>query len=73
MLYQLPDGRTIEISLDDYLKLSDQELKDLVGLNYGMAINNPLYGSYITKPSKVSKKNNGNIDTTANSEPKVTK
>lgn len=51
MLYNLPDGRTIEISIYDYLELSDDELKDLVSYDIGNHINNPLYGSIITKPS----------------------
>lgn len=62
MLYQLPDGRTIEMSVNDYLEFSDEELKDLVGTNYGVAINNPLYGSYITKPTKSKKKKSSSLD-----------
>lgn len=50
MLYQLPDGRTVEISIYDYLSFSDEELRNLIGTNYGMEINNPRYGSIITKP-----------------------
>lgn len=49
MLYNLPDGRTIEISLNDYLELTDEELKGLAAYNIGEQINNPYYGSSITK------------------------
>jgi hypothetical protein len=52
MLYQLPDGRTIEISIYDYLSFSDEELKNLSSSNYGTEINNPAYGSIITKPGR---------------------
>jgi hypothetical protein len=53
MLYQLPDGRTIEISVHDYLDFSDAELAALVGYGHiGDLINNPQYGSAITKSSK---------------------
>jgi len=55
MLYQLPDGRTVEMSLNDYLDFTDDELKALVGQNYGVEINNPLYGSGTknkTRPKK---------------------
>jgi hypothetical protein len=52
MLYQLPDGRTIEISIYDYLSFSDEELKNLITTNCGMEINNPKYGSIITKPGR---------------------
>ena len=53
MLYQLPDGRTVEISVYDYLELSDEELKGLMGYqNIGVVITNPMYGSAIRKPDK---------------------
>lgn len=55
MLYQLPDGRTVEISLEDYLSFSDADLDALIGLNYGVEINNPMYGSstkITTRPKK---------------------
>ena len=54
MLYQLADGSTIEISLYDYLSCSDEELSNLVGYNYGKEINNPRYGSIITKPGRMA-------------------
>lgn len=55
MLYQLPDGRTVEISINDYLDLTDEELKELVGYpNVGEEIRSPLYGSAITKPGRPS-------------------
>jgi len=53
MLYQLPDGRTVEISINDYLDFTDEELKALVGYDYiGEEINNPQYGSAIRKPGR---------------------
>lgn len=52
MLYQLPDGRTVEISIHDYLDFTDEELRALVGYNYGEELSNPLYGSAITKPGR---------------------
>jgi hypothetical protein len=53
MLYQLPDGRTIEMSVHDYLEFSDAELASLIGYGHiGDMINNPQYGSVITKSIK---------------------
>lgn len=52
MLYQLSDGRTVEISVYEYLSCTDEELNSLIGSNYGMEINNPNYGSIITKPGR---------------------
>jgi len=57
MLYQLPDGRTVEMSLEDYLSFTDLELHQLQGNTYyGDQINNPYYGSIINKPGKPEKK-----------------
>lgn len=54
MLYQLPDGRTVEISLEDYLDFTDEELRSLIGYTYiGDEINNPSYGSVINKSPKI--------------------
>tara|TARA_R110002012_G_scaffold261061_2_gene442871 strand:- start:186 stop:440 length:255 start_codon:yes stop_codon:yes gene_type:complete len=55
MLYQLPNGHTIELSLDDYLNFSDEELKSLNGTNYGLQLNNPMFGTVINKPGKPDK------------------
>jgi hypothetical protein len=55
MLYQLPNGHTVEISLEEYLSLSDDELKSLNGSNYGLQLNNPMFGTVINKPGKLDK------------------
>lgn len=50
MLYQLPNGVTIEISVDDFFALSDEELKGLIAYPHiGEHINNPFYGSVVNK------------------------
>tara|TARA_B100000497_G_C7393150_1_gene250132 strand:+ start:138 stop:395 length:258 start_codon:yes stop_codon:yes gene_type:complete len=48
MLYQLPSGRTIEISVEQYLDMTDEELRELdcLGHSNTMELNNPFYGSY---------------------------
>ncbi len=53
MLYQLPDGRVVEISTEDYFALTDQELSSLIGYNIGNHINNPMYGSSTKKKGKI--------------------
>ena len=52
MLYQLPDGRTIELSINDYLDFSDEEIRGLMAYDAGAVINNPFYGTVMTKPGK---------------------
>lgn len=56
MLYQLPDGRTIEMSISDYLDFTDEELQSLIGYDFGLVINNPHYGSAMTNKKRRSKK-----------------
>jgi len=48
MLYQLASGRTIEISMEQFLDMTDQELQDLecLGNVNTMEINNPWHGRY---------------------------
>tara|TARA_R100001463_G_scaffold26759_3_gene62446 strand:- start:1631 stop:1900 length:270 start_codon:yes stop_codon:yes gene_type:complete len=54
MIYQLPNGRIIEMSLDQYLDLTDEELKDLNGLGneYSSNVRNPFYKSALGKTTK---------------------
>lgn len=56
MLYQLRSGRTIEISIEQYLDMTDEELEDLEGLGMmnTMEINNPWYNSYQKKTREKS-------------------
>lgn len=48
MIIQLPDGRIIEMSLEHYLELSDQEIKDLnsLGVAYTKDCVQPFYHLY---------------------------
>ena len=47
MIYQLPNGRIIEMSLEQYLELDDQDFRDLNGLGkeFTSDITNPFYKS----------------------------
>jgi|TARA_B110000967_G_C18798093_1_gene516898 hypothetical protein len=58
MLYQLKNGRTIEISTEQFLSMNEQELNALeaLGANSTMDITNPFFGSAtgtITKPEEL--------------------
>ena len=48
MIIQLPNGRIIECSVEQYLSLSDEEIKDLNGLSaaYTKEVGNPFYNTY---------------------------
>jgi hypothetical protein len=41
MLYQLPNGKVIEISLEDYLEMTDIDFQNIMAFNLGEHINNP--------------------------------
>jgi hypothetical protein len=45
MLYQLPSGKVIELSVEQYLSLSDEELGEIVRLDLGNTLENPFHGS----------------------------
>ena len=45
MLYQLPSGNTIEIDLQKFLDMSEQDIKDLNAYSTGYLIENPFSNS----------------------------
>jgi hypothetical protein len=49
MYYQLPNGRVIEMSTEQYLDMSDEELEYLIAFNYGDIYENPWHGSILSK------------------------
>jgi hypothetical protein len=52
MLYQLPNGKVIEISTEQYLEMTDEELEYLIAYNYGEVQENPWFGSVLLKQEK---------------------
>lgn len=48
MFYQLPNGKVIEISTEQYLEMSDEELEYLIAYNYGDVVENPWHGSVLS-------------------------
>jgi len=48
MIIQLPNGRIIECSVEQYLSLTDEEVQDLNGLSsaYTKEVVNPFYNSF---------------------------
>jgi hypothetical protein len=49
MLYQLPNGKVIEISTEQYIEMSDEEFEYLIAYNYGEVVEDPWFGSVISK------------------------
>lgn len=56
MIYQLPNGRVIEMSVEQYLELNDQEVSELIGLSpsYTMEISNPFFKKFNLSQKKVN-------------------
>ena len=54
MIYQLPNGRIIELSVEQFLELDDTEVKQLNGLSsaYSLECSNPFYNLYSTGSSR---------------------
>ena len=51
MIIQLPNGRIVECSLEQYLSLTDQEVNDLNGLStsYTKEVGDPFYNKFSGK------------------------
>lgn len=45
MLYQLPSGRVIEISTEQYFEMTDEDIEYMIAYNIGDNIENPFFGS----------------------------
>jgi hypothetical protein len=53
MLYQLPNGKTQKMTLEQYLAMSDEDLHQLEGNNGGFEINDPFYESALDEPNYI--------------------
>lgn len=47
MQYQLPNGKVIHLSIDEYLNLTDEDIQYLMAIDYGEYIINPFVGSAV--------------------------
>lgn len=53
MLYQLSTGKTISISIEQFLELTDEDEQYLISLNYGDVILSPFFRSVIHDKKEV--------------------
>jgi len=74
MIYQLPNGRIIRISLEQYLDMTDDDIKQLCNPanNYGTFTVSPWTGSAIKKKQKGELKDDASIDYVPEEEEVVT-
>jgi hypothetical protein len=56
MILQLPNGRIIELSVEEYLDMSEQDLRDLNSLGnlYTKDYVNPFYGLYSSNTKRTA-------------------
>jgi ABC-type transport system involved in cytochrome bd biosynthesis fused ATPase/permease subunit len=52
MLYQLPNGKVVHLSIEDYLELTHKDVQYLLSINAGEYIHNPWTESIISKTPK---------------------
>jgi hypothetical protein len=48
LLFQLPNGKAIEISTEQFVEMTDEELEYLIAFNYGDIQENPWFGSILS-------------------------
>lgn len=67
MLYQLPNGKTVNLDLADVLNINNQDIQYLLAINAGETIHNPFQGSVIKnntdKPDDVEDDNEDEVET----------
>ena len=52
MLYQLPNGKVIHLSIEEYLDLTDEDVQYLMSIDYGEYIRDPFMGSAVENNTK---------------------
>jgi len=50
--YQLANGKTIVLSIEQYLEMSDDDIQYMISIDFGEVLINPFVNSAITKNSK---------------------
>ena len=52
MQYQLPNGKVVHLSIEEYLDLTDEDVQYLMSIDYGEHIRDPFTGSAVEKNTK---------------------
>ena len=50
MIYQLPNGKVIHLSVEEFLDLTDQDIQYMMSINAGDHVSSPFYNSAIKNP-----------------------
>jgi hypothetical protein len=69
MIINLPNGKTIEVSLEVYLRMTDDDFEYLISLNYGDEMVNPFQASVLmygeAKPDEIEEEEDDESDVDA--------
>lgn len=57
MLYQLPNGKIITLTVDEYLNLTDEDIQALMALNFGEYPSSYWHGSCLDRHETPQKSN----------------
>ena len=49
MLYQLPNGKVVHLSIEEYLDLTDEDVQYLMSIDYGEYVRDPFSGSAVDR------------------------
>ena len=52
MLYQLPNGKVVHLSIEQYLDLTDLDIQFLMSIDYGEHVLDPFTGSAVEKNTR---------------------
>ena len=52
MIYQLPNGKVVYLSIEEYLDLTDEDIQYLMALDFGEHVRDPFSGSAVKKNTK---------------------
>ena len=62
MIYQLPNGKVINLTIDQYLDLTDEDIQYMMSINFGDHATSPWYGSSISKKRRKPTEDEEEID-----------
>lgn len=52
MIYQLPNGKVVYLTIEEYLDLTDEDVQYLMSLDFGEHLRDPFSGSAVKKNTK---------------------
>lgn len=52
MLYQLSNGRTVYLTVEEFLNLTHEEEQYLISIGYGEIVSDPFAASFVSKSSR---------------------